>query len=164
MKKIIAIVTLLIGVLSLSSCEKSPEDEWERFYGYTKADIIGHYEAIVGEEYYPDLPTEGVTVYPTASIDIIEQGENQNLVRLHIVIPDVINKYFSGAINSADYESEMAFSNSSEDILMTVYKNKDNQVRLQGRERRCIHNSDGELLNCILHGFDVVKTEETTTK
>lgn len=162
MKKIIAIVALLIGVMSFSSCEKSQDNEWERFYGYTKADIIGQYEANPDDECYPDLPTDGIEIYRDVTIEITEIGENQNLVRFHIVIPDVINKYYTGVANPSENDSELAFNNSAyhEDVLMTVYKNKKNQVRLQGRERRCTYNSEGEVVDCNVHGFDVIKAEE----
>ncbi|MCR5013306.1 MAG: hypothetical protein K6A28_00860 [Bacteroidales bacterium] len=161
MKKIIAIVALLMGVLSFSSCEKSQEHEWGRFYGYTKADIIGQYEAIVGDEYYPELPTGGIEIYRDVTVEIIEQGENQNLVRFHIVIPDVLNKTFTGVVNPSENDSELAFNNSAyhEDALMTVYKNEESQVRLQGRVRRVSYNGEGEVVNSIVYGFDVVKAE-----
>ena len=161
MKKTI-LATLLITLVGLISCSKTKENEWSRFYGYTKADLIGHYEANPDDDAYPELPTEGVQVYRNVTIDIIDDGENSNLVRLHIVIPNIINKNFSGAILSNESESDLAFHNNNEDILMTVYKNKQNVVRLNGRERRCTYNSNNELIDCVVHNFDVVATSNSS--
>lgn len=157
MKKTLSIITLLIAAFLFTTCQKTQEDEWERFYGYTKADIVGHYEANPDSTSYSELPTEGVMVYPNATIDINELSDN--LISLRIIIPDVINKYFTGEASMNENDSELSLHNYHEDILMTVYKNKQNQVRLQGRERRCIFNNEGEITDCILHGFDVIKTD-----
>ena len=161
MKRNLAIFALLIGAFLFFSCEKTPQNEWSRFFGYTKADVVGHYEANPNDEYYPEIPTEGVTVYRNVSIDIIDLGADQNLVRFHIVIPEVINKIFSGVIRTTENESELAFHNGdTEDVLITVYKNNKGQVRLEGRERRCRYDAHNELIDCTIHGFDVLKAED----
>ena len=163
MKRIIVITIMLIAAIGLNSCNKTEVNEWTRFYGYTKNDIVGHYTPNPDESAYPELPTNGVQVYRNATIDITDLGPEQNLVQLHIVIPDVINKTFSGVLYSNENESDLAFHNfNNEDILMTVYKNKQNQVRLHGRERRCGSDISGDLIDCALHGFDVVKTSNSS--
>ena len=43
-----------------ASCGKN-KNIWERFYGYTKAEILGNYEANPDSELYEELPTEGVS-------------------------------------------------------------------------------------------------------
>ena len=73
-------------------------------------------------------------------------------------IPDVINKVYTGTATMNENDTELSFHNYHEDILMSVYKNKQNQIRLQGRERKCKYNSEGEVVDCDVHGFDVVKT------
>lgn len=157
MKKTLILITLFIGALAFSSCDDK-EDEWNRFYGFTKADVVGHYEANPDEDCYPELPTGNIEVYRNVTIDINDMGQNNNLVSLHIVIPDIINVSFTGAVQINGNDSDMAFHNgTNEDILMTVYKNGKNQVRFHGRERRCSGISDGELVNCKTRGFDVIK-------
>ena len=97
--------SLLIIALSLLlvSCDKK-ENEWGRFYGFTQGDIVGHYEANPDQSLYEPLPNSVETIYDNASIDVTAVGSSS--VSLHIVIPAVINKYFSGPI-------DMAYSNRS---------------------------------------------------
>lgn len=159
MKKNIALLFLLISAALLNSCHKTEENVWIRFYGYTKADIVGHYEANPDTSVYTPMPTEDVQFYSNATIDITSL--DGDLVRLRIIIPDVINKNFTGVATVNENDSNLGFHNTNkEDIIMTVYKNSQNQVRLHGMERRYILNSDGEIIDCIVHGFDVVKTSE----
>ena len=150
MKKHIAILVLLVSAVCLSSCKKTDENIWSRFYGYTKADIVGHYEANPDTSVYTPMPTEDVQFYSNATIDITSL--DGDLVRLRII---------TGVATFSENDSNLGFHNTNnEDILMTVYKNAQNQVRLHGMERRYILNSDGEIINSIVHGFDVVKTSE----
>jgi hypothetical protein len=141
--------------LLFASCEKTPVNEWSRFYGYTQADIVGHYEANPDESLYENLPTEGVEVYDNTTIDIVALSENS--ISLRIVIPGVINKSFSGSINATELESDLIFQNFNEDIMMTVYKNSKGQVRFHGRVKHYYYNADHELINSNNYGFDVIK-------
>lgn len=152
------LLAIAIGLLFVSiSCKKSPtESEWSRFYGYTKNDIVGHYEANPDESLYQDLPTEGVAVYDNATIDIVELSENS--ISLRIVIPGVLNKNFSGAIYTNEQISDLTLQNFNEDIMMTVYKNSKGQVRFHGRVKHYYYNADHELVNSNNYGFDVIKT------
>lgn len=157
MKKPIIILLMLVSAMAFNACGDHEDDNaWSRFYGYTKDDIVGHYEANPDEACYAPLPTEGVVVYRNVTIDITPLENNS--VSLRIIIPDVINKVFTGAANLNENDSDLSFHNYNEDILFTVYKNDQNQVRLHGRERYCIYDEDHELVDCILHGFDVIKT------
>ena len=156
MKTIKLFISIILGALCISSCEKTDENTWQRFYGYEKEDVIGHYEANSDTACYSEQPTEGVVVYPNTIIDITSM--DGNLVRFLIVIPNTIDKYFTGLAVVNENDSDLSFHNNSEDVLMTVYKNQQNQVRLHGRERRCRYNAEGELIDCVLHGFDVIKT------
>ena len=129
--------SLLLIALSLlfASCGKDPEKEWGRFYGFTQTDIVGHYEANPDESLYEPLPTDAVTVYDNASLDVSAVGSSS--VSIHIVIPGTINKTFSGPLNMSDENrSDITLINniSSEDIMMTVYKNEQGQVRFHGRD------------------------------
>lgn len=162
MKSIIVTIIMLLMAMGMISCGKNQDNEWERFYGYTKTDVIGHYEANPDESVYPELPTQGVQVYRNVSIDITQDNNSEDLVRFHIVIPNIIDKTFTGTINSHGNESDMAFHKNKEDVLMTVYKNKQNQVRLNGRERLCRYDANDELIDCIVHGFDVVITSHSS--
>lgn len=152
------IIAALLAALSLVfvSCEKTPVNEWSRFYGYTRADILGHYDANPDESLYQDLPTEGVAVYDNASIDIVAVSENS--ISLRITIPEVISKSFSGAIYTEDQNPDLSLQNYNDDIRMTVYKNNKGQVRLHGRVKHNYYNADHELVNSDNYGFDVVKT------
>ena len=154
--------------LLFASCGKDPKAEWSRFYGYTQADIVGHYEANPDESLYQDLPTEGVAVYNNAVIDIT--AVDNASISLHIVIPGKINKTFSGPLDMSDGNRsniallEVISSSIKEDILITVYKNDKNQVRFHGRVKRYHYNTEpgheNELLNSENWGFDVIKSAE----
>lgn len=156
MKKLFIILLMLVSATTLNSCGNDEDNNtWNRFYGYTKDDIVGHYEANPDEACYVPLPTEGVAVYRNVTIDITPL-EN-NLVSLRIIIPNEINKVFTGAANLNENDSDLGFHNYNEDILFTVYKNEQNQVRLHGRERYCIYDENNEIVDCNIHGFDVIK-------
>lgn len=157
MKSIKTVLTIVIGLLFISaSCNKDPEKEWSRFYGFNSSDIIGHYEANPDESLYEELPTEGVVVYDNATMDIVALSNNS--VSLRIVIPGVINKNFSGAIYSNEDNSDLVLNNFNEDIMMTVYKNNKGQVRFHGRVKYYYYNANHELVNSKNYGFDVIKT------
>lgn len=162
MKRIIVITLILLTTLGINSCGKNEGNAWERFYGYTKNDIVGHFIPNPDESAYPDLPTSGVEIYRNATIDITDVDPDRNLIQLHLVIPNVINKTFSGPLYSNEYEADLALNISNgEDILMTVYKNKKNQIRLHGRERNCHSDVTGQPYDCLIHGFDVIKLENS---
>lgn len=156
MKINLTLIALLLGIFCFCSCTKPEEESWGRFYGFSQTDIIGHYDANPDSTCYESLPTEGVTVYPNATIDIT--AVDDNTIRLRIVIPDVINKTFTGTTIQNENDSDMSFHNYNDDILMTVYKDSQNQIRLHGRERTCRYNAEGELVNATFYGFDVIKT------
>ena len=150
------------------SCGKPSVDEWSRFYGFTQADIIGHYEANPDESIYQELPTEGATVYNTAAIDISAVGNTA--ISLHIVIPGTINKTFSGPLDTQEEDrSDVVLTNvisnrEKEDVMMTVYKNEQGQVRFHGRVKHYHYRYDSETEQYYLHhsenwGFDVLKAE-----
>ncbi len=162
-------ISLLLIALSLlfASCGKDPEKEWGRFYGFTQADVVGHYEANPDESLYEALPTEGVTVYNNASMDVSAVGSTA--VSIHIVIPGKVNKTFSGPLDMSDENrSDIALLNvinslNKEDLLMTVYKNEQGQVRFHGRVKRYYYeiNTDGSIVlkRSENWGFDVIKQE-----
>ena len=161
------IALCLIALCFLSaSCNKDNNNEWSRFYGFTQTDIVGHYEANPDESLYEELPTEGVVVYDHASIDIGAVGNVS--ISLHIVIPGQINKSFSGAIDMNDEQrSDIVLTNvinntNKEDVMMTVYKNDEGQVRFHGRVKRYHYSSQPGHENEFTSenwGFDVIKEE-----
>ena len=148
--------------LLFASCGKDPENEWSRFYGFTQADIIGHYEANPDESLYEELPVEGVAVYNNASLDVNAIGETA--ISVHIIIPDIINKTFSGPINM-QYEdhSDITMTNGldieGENLMMTVNKNKQGQVRFHGRVKHPYYNYANHQHDYYNWGFDVIKEE-----
>lgn len=162
-------ISLLLIAISLlfASCGKDPEKEWGRFYGFTQADVVGHYEANPDKSLYEPLPTDAVIVYDNASIDIGAVGSTS--VSVHIVIPGVINKTFSGPLNMSDEQrSDITLTNiinstNKEDIWMTVYQNSQGQVRFHGRVKRyyfsAVPGHEGELVRSDNWGFDVIKQE-----
>jgi hypothetical protein len=165
-KNIIAATLLTVLALFFASCEKQPVNEWNRFYGYTQDDIVGHFEANPDESLYQDLPTEGVAVYKDATIDISAVGSTS--ISLHIVIPGKVNKTFSGPIDMTDENrSDIALLNiinntNKEDIRLTVYKNDNGQVRFHGVVKRYYYSINADTGNLILDrsdnwGFDVIK-------
>lgn len=158
MKKLSILFLLMIGLgLGFTSCEKDDQDEWERYYGFTKEAVLGQYEANPDDSYYPELPTEGVTVYRQVSITI--SGLSGDLISLRISIPNVINKVFSGVISPSETASDLILTNHSahEDIMMTVYKNAQNQIRMHGRARHYYTDQEGNITNSDIYGFDVLK-------
>ena len=162
MKKV-SLLIIAIGLL-LFSCDKD-KNEWSRFYGFTQSDIVGHYEPNPDQSLYETLPNAVETIYSNATIDITASGANS--ISLHILIPGTINKTFSGPLNT-DYanRSDIALTSvintySKEDIMMTVYKNNDGQVRFHGRVKRYIYSTkpghENELVKSENWGFDVLK-------
>lgn len=149
---------LICTVFLCASCEKTEDNEWNRFYGFTQTDIVGHYEANPDESLYEELPTAGIEVYRDVSIDLTAQSET--LLTLHIVIPGTINKTFTGTIDMNDeHRSDLVLNNFNEDIMMTVYKNEEGQVRFHGRVKHYYYNAEGELSSSRNWGFDVLKQE-----
>ena len=141
---------LLIAIsLLFASCGKDPEKEWGRFYGFTQADVVGHYEANPDESLYEELPTSGIAVYDNAVIDITAASATS--ISLRIVIPEHINKVFSGVLTTGEHTSDIILYNDTEDISMSVYKNSQNQVRFHGR----VKSTNGTQV----WGFDVIKQE-----
>lgn len=158
MKRITLFLLTILGIASLCvSCEKT-KAKWERFYGYTKADIIGSYEANPDSTLYEELPTEGVTVYPDAELTITEYDEN--VVSIRIRIPNLFFRNFRGAVALNEDDSEISIGDTdNSDILMTVYRNAQNQVRLHGRVRTPSHWDQYGPDDYNIYGFDVIKTE-----
>ena len=152
-------ISLLLIAFSLlfASCGKDSEKEWDRFYGFTQADVIGHYEANPDESLYEPLPNNLVTVFSNATMDIMASGSAS--VALHIIIPDQINKSFTGSISSSDEGySDLVLYNYGEDIMMTVYKNSTGQVRLHGRVKHYAPENN-PYISDQNWGFDVIKQE-----
>lgn len=156
---------LLIAIsLILCSCVKDSQNDWNRFYDFTQADVVGHFEANPDESLYEALPTEGVAVYDNATMDVTAVGNNS--ISLHIIIPGRVNKTFSGSLTAS---SDITLTNiindlNKEDIMMTVYKNEKGQVRFHGRVKRYYYRIDTETQNKYLYrsenwGFDVIKQE-----
>lgn len=166
MRKVALIITAI--TFMMVSCGKDPEAEWERFYGFTQADVVGHYEANPDESLYEALPTEGVVVYDNATIDVSPVGNVS--ISVQVVIPGNVNKTISGPINmSDDNRSDIIVTNvintlSKEDIMMTVYKNEEGGVRFHGRVKRYYYERDPETHKIYLDrsdnwGFDVLKEQ-----
>jgi small nuclear ribonucleoprotein (snRNP)-like protein len=154
MKRITLLLATAFCVIVLASCKKDPA--WERFWGFTKDDIVGHYVANPDESLYEELPTEGVKVYDNAVIDITSLSGN--LISIKLNIPDVLNnKTFSGTLYSADDNSDIVLLNGNEDIQMTVYKNEKGLVRLHGREKHYHYDANHVLVSSENYGFDVIK-------
>lgn len=164
MKRLSIVLLLLISVAFIATSCREPKDEWVRFYGYTKEDVIGHYEANPDSTLYEELPTEGVQVYPDAEIDITEY--NDYMVNVRIKIPNKLYKNFRGVVAINEDDSEIAIGDESDgsDILMTVYRNTKNGVRLHGRERQHKLWTNPISYDYIIYGFDVIKTDENPTK
>ena len=151
-------VTLIITAITfmMVSCTK-PEEEWDRFYGFTQEDIVGHYEANPDESLYEELPA-GMVIYDNASIDVTATGTVS--VSLHIVIPSVINKQFSGTIDMQDEQrSDLILrNNNGEDVMMTVYKNENGRVRFHGRVKH-YGPQNNPYVGDVNWGFDVLKEQ-----
>ena len=170
-KTSLLLITLCLLFLS---CGKDPEKEWSRFYGFTQADVVGHYEANPDESLYEALPTEGIAVYDNASLDISAVGNTA--ISVHIVIPGKVNKNFSGPLNMSDENrsditlTTVINTTNKEDIWMTVYKNENGQVRFHGRVKRYYYRIDTEHDNALVlvrsenWGFDVIKEEDRSKK
>lgn len=162
-----ALILMAVGLL-FASCGKDPENEWGRFYGFTQDAVIGHYEANPDESVYETLPTQGITVYNNASLDVSAVGTTA--VTIHIVIPGTINKTFSGPLDQSDENrSDISLTNvinstNKEDIMLTVYRNDEGRVRFHGRVKRYYYRIDATTQQLTLirsdnWGFDVLKEE-----
>ena len=154
---------IVIGLLCCS-CNKD-KNEWGRFYGFTQADVAGHYEANPDESLYEPLPTEGIAVYSDASMDVTAVGNSS--IYVHVIIPGKVNKTFSGPLDMTDENrSDILLTNvinttNKEDIMMTVYKNAEGKVKFHGRVKRYYYeySSTGSLVlkRSDNWGFDVIK-------
>ena len=150
MKKNTFTVILSTITLLLVSCGKTQTNEWNRFFGFTSTDIVGHYEANSDESLYQDLPTEGVVICDNVAIDITAGSGNS--VSLHIVIPDQLNEVFSGVLDTEDNSSDLVLYNTYDDLMASVFKDSQGQIRIHGRVKpKSITNSS------IIRSFDVIK-------
>lgn len=158
MKRITAILATTLCLVFLASCEKDPVKEWSRFFGFTKDDIVGHYNPNPDESLYHEQPTEGVKVYSDAVIDVIALQDDYVSIRINI--PSVpLNKVFSGVPYFNESNSDIVLSNGNDDLRMTVYKNGKGQVRFHGRQKRYIYGPNYEVVDSKNYGFDVIKEE-----
>ncbi len=155
MKRISTLLATVLCVFLFASCDKDPVNEWQRFWGYTKADLIGHYDANPDESLYETLPTAGVKVYPNASVEVIDLSEN--LVSVRLTIPGTVNIVFSGTVYSASDNSDFVLANGNDDIRMTVYKNSKGDVRFHGVQKRYFYDANHVLDHSNNYGFDVIK-------
>lgn len=163
MKKIYLLISL-VGLLFLSvSCEHPEDNPWSRFYDFSSSDVIGTYSANPDESVYEESPTPGVVVYDNASVTITELGDG--LVMVRVIIPDQINKVFTGAIEQNSSNGVLLLNQGSyEEFSATVYKGNQGQIRLQGHESRTYYNAEGEISDKKIYGFDVIKTENGKRK
>ncbi|MBQ5957728.1 MAG: hypothetical protein IJL44_00900 [Bacteroidales bacterium] len=163
MKKIYLLISL-VGLLFLSvSCEHPEDNPWSRFYDFSSSDVIGTYSANPDESVYEESPTPGVVVYDNASVTITELGDG--LVMVRVIIPDQINKVFTGAIEQNSSNGILLLNQGSyEEFSATVYKGNQGQIRLQGHESRTYYNAEGEISDKKIYGFDVIKTENGKRK
>lgn len=159
MKRISLFLSIILGIVLVCASCGEPKDTWERFYGYTQADIIGRYEANPDNSLYEELPTEGVTVYPNAELTITAYGDA--LVNIQIRIPEVWYRNFRGAVALNEDDSEISIGDTDRsDLLATVYKNAQDQIRIHGRARVPKHwNQEGHPDDYYIYGFDVLKIE-----
>ena len=148
---------LVASLLLCVSCEKTPINQWKNLYDFTRADIIGHYEANPDESVYEPLPTPGVVFYDNAVVDITAVSENQ--FSMHLFIPDMLNRFFTGALDTTSHYSGFILRNYNEEVFVTTYTNSQNQVRLDGYLKHYHYNSDGVLTDSDFYGFDVIKQE-----
>ena len=146
-------------VLLMTGCNPEKENEWSRFYGFSKEDVVGHYEANPDESCYEEYPVENMTTHHNAKVDVIDQGGN--IAAIRIVIPNVLNKYFSGVkVGDEGHDCEIiAFPGSNEELVIDVYKNDKNQVRLHGNIKQFVNTNHTKV-----DVFDVVKKTEERSK
>lgn len=158
MKQLRTVALVFLGLVFMAASCQKPKEEWQRYYGYTKADVIGHYESNPDSSLYEELPTVGVEVYPNVEINITEY--NEDLVSVRIVIPNIWYRTFRGVVALNENDSDIAIGNDDgSDILMTVYRRGDNEIRLHGRAReRHIWTDPVVSFDYIIYGFDVIKT------
>lgn len=139
----------------LTACDKDSKNEWGRFYGFTADDINGHYNANPDESLYEELPSATIAFYNNTSIDISASG---SAVTMHIVIPGVINKSFSGSIDLSDpsHSDLILHNDNNEDVMLSVYKNSKRTARLHGRVKHYYYSNTVPDKNW---GFDVIKAD-----
>ena len=146
---------LIAALLLCSACEKTPVSQWQNLYNFTHADLLGHYEANPDESVYEEYPTPGVAVYNNAVIDITAITETQ--FSFHLFIPDKLNRFFTGGLDTTSVYSEIILRNYNEEVFITTYTNSQNQLRLAGYMKHYYYNSEGELSNSDFYGFDYIK-------
>ena len=102
-----------MGLLVLfNACTKPEEKTWTSFYDFTVADIAGTYTANPDESVYEESPTPGTNLYDNASLTITQLSDNNISVR--VIIPDQINKVFTGSIEQNNGLAIIKLSQGSE--------------------------------------------------
>ena len=160
MRKTALSLFILLSLLVLSiSCEKQKEKTWSSFYDFTVADIAGSYVSNPDESIYEESPTAGTSLYDNVSLTITELSDNNISVR--IIIPDQINKVFTGSIEPNNSLAIIKLSQGFyESFTANVYKDSQNRIRLSGNESISYYDANGEVVDKKVHGFDVIKVED----
>jgi hypothetical protein len=168
-------VALVLLVLACVSCEKPAEKRWEKFYGYTNADITGQYTNSYISDAFEDISESGYcTICDDADINIIANQGNTvsfcfksvkgNLEKTLTGVPTLNNDdYLMQLYSSKTFLSSLKFY--SFKLFSRVYHDKDQMVRLHGyvsKDFYVIENNGNGFTDTIadysdVYYFDVIK-------
>ncbi|MBR6930048.1 MAG: hypothetical protein IKH61_07445 [Bacteroidales bacterium] len=173
MKNIKYLSVLLVLGLLFVSCEKQPqESEWEKYYGYTNAEIAGSYSFSNVADAFDGL-TEGAYCHicPDAKIDIVG-WLGSNIVQFNVNCPsNEFNRTFEGRprLTDDDFLINMKYPSSHPhpdyELTAYVYKNKRGNIRLHGFARHITYETHVDTNNNTVYQvtakvnyyFDVIK-------
>ena len=138
MKNIKYLLVLFILSLLFVSCEKQPQKEWTKLYGYTAEEIAGTYAFSNISDAFESLTENAYChVCEDAKIDIT--AGSANTIEFHVNCPsDEFNRTFEGRPRATDddYLINLTYpaisSHPSYELTAYVYKNDKDDRRLSG--------------------------------
>jgi hypothetical protein len=171
-KNIKYLLVLFILSLLFVSCEKQPQKEWTKLYGYTAEEIAGTYAFSNISDAFESLTENAYChVCEDAKIDIT--AGSANTIEFHVNCPsDEFNRTFEGRPRATDddYLINLTYpaisSHPSYELTAYVYKNHQGDIRIHGFARHVIYETvynpsteqnDYVPKSNINYWFDVIK-------
>lgn len=140
MKQLKLLPILLLGLM-LVSCKKDPTKQWDNFYGYTKADIVGTYSYSNIDGVFNDVEGTGRHACPDADVAISDYGGQS--VQFDIKCPsNEFERQYLGRTKKTDNDFLIQMTSGYKpagngrlkayNVTAYVMKNANQQVRLHG--------------------------------
>lgn len=172
MKNIKYLLALFMLSLLFVSCEKQPQNEWTKYYGYTNQEIAGTYAFSNISDAFDGLTESAYChVCEDAKIDIT--AGSGDIIEFKVNCPsDGLNRTFEGrpCFTDDDFlinmKSPSTSSHPAYELTVYVYKNDQGDIRLHGFARHVTYatvynpvtgENDYQPKSKINYYFDVIK-------